>query len=235
MLRLRLNEVAMPFSEEVIYIFDQQIEEANILVVNKMDLLDSEKRSSLITQTRNRWPEKCVIPQSSLTVNGVAEWVKLIESGEVGLPKSSLDIDYLQYGLGEQKLTWLDMLVEVEAGQAGAFSAARSLVDTFMKETEIIGLRLGHAKFVMRGSDGGNIKISLLALKENEPLENFLHLKGERLEVLVNIRAEWSVDELQTWFTSVLDTFIAQIKGTWRAERISVFTPEIPKPLYRLP
>ena len=29
----------MPFSEDVVYIFDKQIEEAGLVVINKMDLL----------------------------------------------------------------------------------------------------------------------------------------------------------------------------------------------------
>ena len=45
LLRRRLLDQPMPFSDDVIYIFDKQIEEAGLLVINKVDLLETRQEA----------------------------------------------------------------------------------------------------------------------------------------------------------------------------------------------
>ncbi len=66
LLRLRLLDEPMPFNEDVCYIFDKQIEEAGLLVVNKIDLLTSQRFEDLNLMVAQRYPAKPILFQNSL-------------------------------------------------------------------------------------------------------------------------------------------------------------------------
>jgi len=66
LLRRRLTGAEMPFSEDVMYIFDQQIEEAGLLVVSKVDLLPAPALDDLRARVEKRYPGKPVLFHSAL-------------------------------------------------------------------------------------------------------------------------------------------------------------------------
>ena len=81
MLRRRLLDLPMPFSDDVVYIFDKQIEEAGILVINKRDLLtDEDAVPAYAAWLRTVYPDKIVRMQNSLDLTSVNEWVSLLSS-----------------------------------------------------------------------------------------------------------------------------------------------------------
>ncbi len=80
LLRAHLDGADLPFQDGVIYVFEKQIEEANILIINKIDLLNSAEADRLFKIAQESYPDKIIITQSSLTPAGVRRWLNL--SGE---------------------------------------------------------------------------------------------------------------------------------------------------------
>ena len=58
LLRLRLSGEELPFNDDVNYIFDQQIAEASLLVINKADLLPPAQREELLAAARAAYPDR---------------------------------------------------------------------------------------------------------------------------------------------------------------------------------
>ncbi|MEI8132175.1 MAG: GTP-binding protein, partial [Leptolinea sp.] len=108
LLQIRLAGMSMPFSESVMYIFDKQIEEAGLLILNKADLLDEHEKTDLFAQGCAAYPDKALRLQDSCDVREIEEWLELITSGRLPLPKQSLQIDYDRYAAGEAELAWLN-------------------------------------------------------------------------------------------------------------------------------
>src|SRR6266513_1116322 len=57
-LRIFGLENGASFSEKVLYIYEKQLQEANLIVINKIDLIDSPKRDRLRDALESRFPGK---------------------------------------------------------------------------------------------------------------------------------------------------------------------------------
>ena len=60
----------LPFNDNISYIFKKQIEEGDIIVINKADLLP-KKAADILTQAQHQFPEKLFLLQNSLSNEGV--------------------------------------------------------------------------------------------------------------------------------------------------------------------
>ncbi|HEY3390590.1 MAG TPA: GTP-binding protein, partial [Prolixibacteraceae bacterium] len=75
-----LNGKKLPFSDEISYIFAKQIEEADLLVVNKIDLLHVNDFKVLRELTDNLLDGKIVVFQNSLNSQNIQDWITTLET-----------------------------------------------------------------------------------------------------------------------------------------------------------
>ena len=89
-----LNGMEMPFSDGVVYIFEKQLEESELIVVNKIDLLDGDKAASIVELAKKKYPAKKIRVQNSLDRAQVVGWLDILDSGPEaaapGIPRSGL-------------------------------------------------------------------------------------------------------------------------------------------------
>ena len=116
------------------YIVRKQLEEADVIVLNKTDLLAPQKLAELVTLLGESFPGTAVRCISALTGQGVDDWLDAVHAGAVGggvgavgaagvvgaagaIPANGgigaagqklLDIDYDIYAEGEAVLGWLN-------------------------------------------------------------------------------------------------------------------------------
>src|SRR6184192_3852185 len=70
------------FSEKVIYIYRKQLEEADLIVINKRELLDHASLALLQQTLSSSFPEAEVLSASARTGGGVDEWFARLTSSE---------------------------------------------------------------------------------------------------------------------------------------------------------
>lgn len=225
--RLRADE--LPFSEDVTYIFDKQIEEAGLLVVNKTDLMSAAELKEIETLLPERLPGKPCVFQSALAREGVSAWLERIQSGAVGLPRQSLEIDYRRYAAGEANLGWLDqeiaLTVPAGTGRAVVVRAIRTL-------TSLLAARragIGHLKMILQG-DGAEVKLSIPTLEEPGWENQIPEFPGDQLRLLVNARVELDVQALRGLLVQAFD----QPQVTARFGAGEAFHPQEPRPTHRM-
>ena len=134
MLRRRMQNLPMPFSDDVVYIFDKQIEEAGILVINKRDLISEGDAEQLLAKARSTYPDKVVRLQNSLTKTDIEEWLALLTNPATILPVNSLDMDYQRYGAGERQLAWLDETLTLHTEEGMGRKAVITFLATLMQD-----------------------------------------------------------------------------------------------------
>lgn len=230
LLRRRLLDLPMPFSDDVVYIFDKQIEEAGLLVINKVDLLNYE----LQTLAQQRFPAKPIRLQNSLDAEDVAGWVEMLESGRLALPQTALDIDYARYGAGEARLAWLDETVTLRVdegqGRAVVLHAIGAIVDALRQQQAAVG----HLKFLVRGASE-DAKVSFPTLDEIGWEQVVPALTGERVTLLVNARVEANAGTLRDVVAQAVQQAAATTGAALDESAIAFFHPGFPNPTHRIP
>ncbi len=236
LLRRRLLDQPMPFSDDVVYIFDKQIEEAGLLVINKADLLNYELRITnyeLLTLARQRFPGKAIRLQNSLEAGDIAGWVAALESGALGLPGAALEIDYARYGAGEARLAWLDetatLRVTEGQGRAVALHAIGAIVDALRQRQAAVG----HLKFFVRGADE-DAKVSFPTLDEAGWEAAVPSLSGTLVTLLINARVEMGAEILRDVVAQAVRQAAATCGAAFDESAIAFFHPGFPSPTHRI-
>ncbi|MFZ4082982.1 MAG: GTP-binding protein, partial [Pirellula sp.] len=96
------------FSPKVNYIYDKQLEEADLIVINKKDLLDADSLDRLTKTLQERYPKSQVLAISARNEDGLSEWFAQLESSQLN-KRSTMEVDYEIYAQGEALLGWVNV------------------------------------------------------------------------------------------------------------------------------
>jgi hypothetical protein len=110
-------EAGDSFSEKVRYIYLKQIEEADLVVISKADLLDAPRLAALRQAIAEKFPGKEILAVSARDGTNLDAWFARITSAEQ-VAQTAMQVDYQVYGDGEALLGWLNCTARVTARQA---------------------------------------------------------------------------------------------------------------------
>jgi Ni2+-binding GTPase involved in maturation of urease and hydrogenase len=235
LLKVFLEGGDLPFQENVIYIFEQQIQEAGILVVNKVDLLAVDVLGDLLDRTAQRFPEKQILPLVSLTPESVSPWLERLEN-TLQYESTPLNISYKLYGSGEQELAWYDAQFKVESGIKPAVAWVEDFLRLVAVQIREQGIPVGHLKFLL--SDGiHHQKFSLVC---GDTTQEFvidrIEKWGTTIELTVNARLECSAEQIKQLFHRCLTESTSDpVKTNVTVLAEEAFHPGFPNPTYRFP
>jgi Ni2+-binding GTPase involved in maturation of urease and hydrogenase len=224
----RLRGEALPFSDDVVYIFDKQIEEAGLLILNKADLVSSAEAEAVERLARDRYPDKQIRLQNSLDEDSVTGWLQLLTATP---PVRTVQIDYQRYGTGEAQLAWLNEEVVFttppDSGHALVMDYIQNLLGHLGRTP------IGHLKFLVRDESHG-VKISFTGLPSGSSLEQVGQFSGGTIGILVNARAEVGADRLRSWVQQAAYEAAQKHRAQYREQTVEFFHPSFPKPTHRM-
>jgi len=234
LLKIYLEGGDLPFQENVIYIFEQQIQEAGILIINKVDLLADDGVGELLGRTSLRFPDKHILPLVSLTAESVMPWLESLQ-GASHYASESLKINYKNYGSGEQELAWYDAQIKLESGNHPAVAWVQEFLASVIQVIGQQSIPVGHLKFLI--SDGvRHQKLSLVSGDSSPVLViDEMDAWSDEIELTVNARLECSHQKIQEIFHRCLQQSKngGGVQLTMIAEE--AFHPGFPNPTYRFP
>jgi Ni2+-binding GTPase involved in maturation of urease and hydrogenase len=234
LLRRYLLGEEMPFSRDVVYIFEKQIEEAGLVVINKIDLLSPMALEETQALMNERFPNKAPLPQDSRSIGGIKPWLDRIQSGAAGTGQAGLEIDYARYGAGEARLAWLDMQVQVGFAPGEGQQALRRIITGVVEALHRKGAGIGHLKWIVQEtlSDGAGAfgeKISIPAYEEPGWEMHIPAPAGDTVLLLINVRVEMPAEALRGLIHEQLAASGAKIN----VREEMAFHPAQPKPTHR--
>ncbi len=230
LLRRRHLGMPLPFSEKVTYLFDKQIEEAGLIVINKADSIAPELAEETAILARDRFPGRPVRLQNSLDPDDAAAWLDLIESGTLPAYGPPLDIDYAVYGSGERELAWLDERITLIVRPGDARNAVMRFIDAAASEFGERGIPVGHLKFLVTAG-GATIKVSITGGDEHGPSScSIPETRDTEVDILVNARAETTPHVLRDIVECALD----RSGSEYRISAADAFQPGFPNPTHRM-
>ncbi len=231
-LRQRLLGGALPFSEDVQYIYDCQIEEAEILVLNKSDLLQPRAAREVMEAARARYPEKTVLLQSSFDQADIQRWTDELDRKTENLGHHAIPVDYDRYSRGETGLAWYDATLSIDLSEDIGKETARRLLEELRDSVKRRGRPVGHLKVHLR-HPGGSVKVSIT--DEAAPTAEMQKVSGRHLEVTINARAEDSADDLKAAIREGTQRALAGAGIVWAISNEESFHPGRPRPFLRIP
>lgn len=163
-----LGGMGSGFSPKAAYIFTKQLEEADAIVINRMDELTSEQLESLSTSVAEHYPGTPILKVSALTGQGFDALLELLDQ-DGGFGRKILDIDYNTYAEGEAELGWLNARIRLSSETAFRLDDLLiAVIDELQQVLKQFGGEVAHLK-VIGQDDGGAFGVANLISSDEAP------------------------------------------------------------------
>lgn len=228
-----LIEGRSSFIEESIrYIYKKQLEEADILVINKTDLLSSEQLATVNNVVKSEYGEKIVLYQNSLEEKDISNWLNVLNGFHTLKKRSSLEIDYDVYGEGEAKLAWLDKSITVQTLHGNGIFVAHKIIGSVFDQIQKQHFTIGHLKFFLE-ADHWKEKVSFTTTTTSADIK-VVNVEANEVKMLINARVQTEPDTL----TKLIDEVCTRAEQVYDCkiinEKWSAFKPGYPRPTHRI-
>jgi G3E family GTPase len=225
------------FSDKVAYIYRKQLEEADLIVINKCDLLSSDELISLRTALAGHYPQARIFEVSARTGTGLEGWFEHI-IGSSQIPRSVMDVDYEVYADGEARLGWLNATVRLAAVKAlDGNKVLRDLAAEIQRSLNTVGAEVAHLKMTL-DADNELDDLAVVNLVRNDFVPELAqNLQDAFLsgELTINLRAEAAPEVLTANVQSALDYCAKSYPTlTIKHEHLEFFRPGKPQPTHRV-
>ncbi len=219
----RAAELAQPDADPLLaYLFQKQIDEADLVLLSKSDLL-TDVPSTIAGPS----PARII---SAQTNQGVAEWVDEVLSGRLRAGGHLLDIDYGRYAAAEAALGWLNWEAELRLQTAQTPAAiVGPLLEALDAELTRLHAPIAHLKIFDRAPTG-YIRAGICRNGDEPAVEgDLLASPARRHELVINLRAQASPNMLEEAVARVT----AALPAIPHVLHHQAFQPQPPVPEHR--
>jgi Ni2+-binding GTPase involved in maturation of urease and hydrogenase len=186
-LRILRGESGGGFSPKAAYIFKKQLEEADAIVVNRIDELSAQALEELNALVAGAFPGTPVLRMSAKTGQGFEALAALLDQ-EGNFGRKVLDIDYDTYAEGEAELGWLNSAVRVSAPAPFALDdLLLGVVNRLRSALAALWAEVAHLK-VIGLADGSFGVANLVSSASGTELSLPSHSAVAEVELIVNAR-----------------------------------------------
>jgi G3E family GTPase len=222
------------FPETVHYLFEKQLMEADLIVLNKIDTVNSPETELLVRRLADFTGEIPVHRMSAMTGEAVSGWVDILLSKQVA-GQRILDINYDTYARAEAALGWLNATVEVTASHDfSPRELASSLISHLQRSAIEAGMGIAHLKILV----ATETETDRISLTDNRGRPQW---SGEgtfgnvrQLSLIINARVNTSPAELTRITQDALAASARAFGVSAKVEQLESFSPLPPKPRYRM-
>lgn len=231
--RVLRNESGTGFSPKAAYILKKQIEEADLVLVNRTDELTEEQARELEQLIQQQVPDRPVLRISAKTGQGfeaLVEW--LAQDGDFG--SRILDIDYDTYAEGEAELGWLNSSLRVTSEAEFALDDLLLDIVSRLKSTLAAeGVEAAHLKTI--GLWEGFFGVANLISSENAAeLSLSSNCQVKVADVIVNARVACDPVILEKAVRTQVEAAVSANGGKVEFRRTQSFKPGRPVPTHRI-
>ena len=216
--------------EDAAYIYRKQLEESEVILITKTDLLTDEETEKLVKDTQACFHHTKVMAVSTMNGTGIREWFKEVANRQ-GAGTKILDIDYDKYAHGEAVLGWLNGTVALSGENAYWDIVLKDIMTGICKAIKKEKLHVGHVKVIAENGKQyaiGNITgdVSTLQIRGTVGTSN-------NVKLIINARVETTPEHLDELIREVL---IEAIDGQYTDEVLAwrYLQPGRPNPTHHI-
>jgi Ni2+-binding GTPase involved in maturation of urease and hydrogenase len=230
-LRILRNE-GSGFSPKAAYIFRKQLEEADVILINRLDELPPAELAELTALLEREFPGTPVLALSARTGQNFDAFVEfLTQDGAFG--RKILDIDYDVYAEGEAELGWLNSSVHIQAkNPMGLDALLLEIVGKLQEEFSRLGAEVAHLKAIGLGE----VSFGLANLVSSNAKPELSLASGGKVtcaDVVINARAAGEPADLEAQVRKTVTEVCGAQGCTPEFRTMQSFRPGRPQPTHR--
>jgi Ni2+-binding GTPase involved in maturation of urease and hydrogenase len=228
------HEADLGIDSDLGYVFGRQLAEADVLALNKTDLIGAERAAKLEARLAAEYPHAIVVPCCAPTGAGIDDLVRAWRRGP-DLVERDVEIDYARYAGAGAQLAWLNQAVHVMAvGDLFDASAwGRAVLRYLSQRCANARYQVGHMKVTVRTS-AGLAKLSVTEAGAPPRADRSAARRIKLATAVVNARVACPLAELDTAVCEALTAADAAIGTVTSSNLPASFRPQYPRPLHRL-
>lgn len=228
-----LSGAGRGFSPKAEYIFRKQLEEADVLLINRVDELDKATVEQIEKLLGEQFPNRNILKVSGKTGENIDQ---LVEALAAAAPtrEHMMEVDYDIYAEGEAELGWLNASVSVTSEEPFALDDLLTLMIENLKQRFIaLDVEPAHLKAIGQ-ADGNSAVVNLVSSDSSVALSLPSGCKPLGAQLVVNARVAMSPDILQSNVAAAIEE-VAIVKGLKATiDSVQSFRPGRPVPTHRV-
>ena len=221
------------FSGKVLYIYRKQLEEADIIVINKIDLLDAPRLSSLREALAANFPDAEIVAIAARDSVNLEGWFEKMTSSEQQA-REAMEIDYDVYAEGESLLGWLNCTAQLSATEPfDAGKVLSAVAGRIQQRLQSLKAEIAHLKMTFSPDEVIGGAIAAMSLVRNDLVPELSLELEDRVQsgqLIINLRAEAAPELLREIVTESLRALPGPEA---KLEHIETFRPGRPTPTHR--
>ncbi len=225
------QDEAARFPDNVLYIYEKQLEEADVIVLNKADLISASELAELRVSLAGRFSDTPLVTMSALTGDGVDAWLDFISQGRAVGGKIA-EVDYDTYAAGEAALGWMNAAAKLQAKRDIDWkSFAGELLEAIRGELRARSAEIAHLKIYLT-APGSHVVGNVTSNDGTISLRGSIAPEQRQMSLLVNARVHVQPDVLR----DAVERLLQATAGDRLEAKITdmrSFFPGRPQPTYR--
>lgn len=232
-LRILARDGEGGFSPKAAYIFSKQIEEADFVVINRIDELEPETVNRLEQLLLDAYPARPIIRMSAKTGEGFDAYIAFLEqSGVFGT--RVMDVDYDVYADGEAELGWLNSQLSLTATADFALDDVLLGIVSRLQENLIADqTEVAHLKAI--GMWDGNYSVANAVSNFTRPeLSLASGCSTRKADLVINARVAASPERLEELVRQEVARTAQLLGAECEVSTLQCFRPGRPEPTHRI-
>lgn len=232
-LKILRGDTQRGFSPKAEYIFRKQLEEADFILINRIDELPPEEIDELESLLSNEFPEQPILRVSAKSGQGFEALAEMLaQQGQFG--QRVMEVDYDIYAEGEAELGWLNSQINVAAPQPFDLDALLlDIIGRLHRRFEAIGAEAAHLKTIGL-CDGSYAVANLVSNATGPELSLPSETRTKAANVVVNARVATDPAELETLVREEVAAACQSVGATHEVTTLQCFRPGRPVPTHRI-
>jgi Ni2+-binding GTPase involved in maturation of urease and hydrogenase len=226
------GEADAGFSPKAAYIFQKQLEEADTVILNRIDELPPAEIEELSRLVSRQYPQTPLLRVSARIGVGFDALLQLLDQ-DGGFGRRILDIDYDIYAEGEAELGWLNSSVRLSATREFALDdLLLELLTDLRRAMQELGGEIAHLK-VIALTDATYAVANLVSTAAQPELSLPSRAAVSESDLIVNARVAVDPDLLRQRVEQALKAASASRAGTLEFRQTQCLRPGRPVPTHR--
>ncbi len=231
--RILSGEQNAGFSPKAAYIFEKQLEEADFVIINRIDQLSSEEIDELNDLLLAKYPDKTVIRMSALTGEGFDDLVDLLDQ-PIAVGANNMELDYDVYAEGEAELGWLNSSLTITCNEPLELDQlVLDIVEQLRTDMADQSAETAHLKTIAM-ADNQQAVANLVSSDSPAQLSLASYASAKEVNLIVNARVAIDPAVLQEYVMAAVTLCCKQRGATAEFNETQSFRPGRPVPTHRI-